>query len=402
MSGLLTIVFESSEDFEKAAEQAATEKWKIEKKSGYRMTFYTDEGGEKMKRWCQENKTSPSRLNKKIMKVIEVRWKSTRGLRNVFLIFTPDIVDALEFLMKTRYSNSPFLFCRKSERTPLDGCEAMRDVTKACPGLKHPERIRTRELRKYLATTQLIEMTEAELKMVADHMGHSLNVHTDIYRLQSCLLEKTKVARVLIAMENGNIDSFQGKSLQYIEVENIPQNQSPMMMPGRQKKKRHTGYRSKSSEKKGAGLIEKLGKKRKQTIMTPEELHTFLRSRKVDLSRAISRVKFAFNPKSGEDIVKQLQEAYKRLGRHYAQGFKGFLNINVSINDILSKQELIKQMLAIDEFATFWRQADSIPVDRLTHKSLTTPKLPHTTAAISNGNIIGIVKPTPAKITDAD
>jgi hypothetical protein len=160
--------------------------------------------------------------------------------------------------------------------------------------------------------------------------------------------------------------------------------------------------------------------------MTPEELHTFLRSRKVDLSRAISRVKFAFNPKSGEDIVKQLQEAYKHLGRHYAQGmlfnitfgaflndvkawflkekekglysgtwdtwlsskidisiphahklrqlsnllkgFKGFLNINVSINDILSKQELIKQMLAIDEFATFWRQADSIPVDRLTHK----------------------------------
>jgi hypothetical protein len=64
-------------------------------------------------------------------------------------------------------------------------------------------------------------MTEAELKMVADHMGHSLNVHTDIYRLQSCLLEKTKVARVLIAMENGNIDSFQGKSLQSIEVESM-------------------------------------------------------------------------------------------------------------------------------------------------------------------------------------
>lgn len=157
---------------------------------------------------------------------------------------------------------------------------------------------------------------------------------------------------------------------------------------------------------------EKLGKKRKQTIMTPKELHTFLKSRKVDLSRAILREKFVF--KSGEDIVKQLQEAHKHLGRHNAQGmlfnitfgdflndvrvwflkekenglfsatwdtwlsskidisipharklrqlsnllkgFKGFLNINVSINDILSKQELIKQMLTIDEFATFWKQ----------------------------------------------
>ena len=46
------------------------------------------------------------------------------------------------------------------------------------------------------------------------------------------------------------------------------------------------------------------------------------------------------------------------------KGFKGFLN--VSINDILSKQKLIKQMLAIDEFATFWRQADNIPAD-VTH-----------------------------------
>ncbi|VDI22981.1 Hypothetical predicted protein [Mytilus galloprovincialis] len=45
------------------------------------------------------------------------------------------------------------------------------------------------------------------------------------------------------------------------------------------------------------------------------------------------------------------------------KGFKGFLNINVSINDILSKQELIKQMLEIDQFATFWRQVDIIPAD---------------------------------------
>ena len=51
-------------------------------------------------------------------------------------------------------------------------------------------------------------MTEAELKMIADHMGHNLNVHTDVYRLQNSLLEKTKVARVLIAMENGQMSKF--------------------------------------------------------------------------------------------------------------------------------------------------------------------------------------------------
>ena len=62
-------------------------------------------------------------------------------------------------------------------------------------------------------------MTDSELKLVADHMGHNLNVHTDVYRLQSSLLEKTKVARVLIAMENGCVGSFKGKTIQDIPLE---------------------------------------------------------------------------------------------------------------------------------------------------------------------------------------
>lgn len=48
-------------------------------------------------------------------------------------------------------------------------------------------------------------MTSSELEMLADHMGHSINIHTSIYRLQSSLLERTKVAQVLCAVENGNI-----------------------------------------------------------------------------------------------------------------------------------------------------------------------------------------------------
>ena len=46
-----------------------------------------------------------------------------------------------------------FLFLRQSDKTPLDGCTAMRKITEECPGLKEPKRIRTREMRRYLATT---------------------------------------------------------------------------------------------------------------------------------------------------------------------------------------------------------------------------------------------------------
>lgn len=62
-------------------------------------------------------------------------------------------------------------------------------------------------------------MTDAELKIVADHMGHNVNIHTDVYRLQTSLIEKTKVAKILIALENGNISQFKGKTLEAITTE---------------------------------------------------------------------------------------------------------------------------------------------------------------------------------------
>ena len=93
----------------------------------------------------------------------------------------------------------------------------------ACPGLERPDLIRTRLLRKYLATSiQLLDMNPAELKMVAEHMGHSVAVHTDIYRLQTSVLEKTKVSRALIALENGQLSKFAGRNLTDCEIDDLP------------------------------------------------------------------------------------------------------------------------------------------------------------------------------------
>lgn len=64
-----------------------------------------------------------------------------------------------------------------------------------------------------------MDMKENELKMLADHMGHNVNIHTDIYRLQSSVIERAKVARVLIAVDNGMINRFKGRTLESIPVE---------------------------------------------------------------------------------------------------------------------------------------------------------------------------------------
>ena len=60
-------------------------------------------------------------------------------------------------------------------------------------------------------------MSDSELKLIADHMGHNINIHTDIYRLQSTILEKTKVAKVLTAFDNGVVARFKGQMLEDID-----------------------------------------------------------------------------------------------------------------------------------------------------------------------------------------
>lgn len=55
-------------------------------------------------------------------------------------------------------------------------------------------------------------MTDSELKMVADHMGHSVNIHMDVYALQSPLLERTKIANLLCAMEQGQLAKLKNKT----------------------------------------------------------------------------------------------------------------------------------------------------------------------------------------------
>ena len=66
-----------------------------------------------------------------------------------------------------------------------------------------------------------MDMKSSELRMVAEHMGHNINIHTDIYRLQTYLLEKTKLVRVLIALENDTVGKFDRCNLQDINEESM-------------------------------------------------------------------------------------------------------------------------------------------------------------------------------------
>ena len=44
-------------------------------------------------------------------------------------------------------------FYRANSEFPYSGSESLKEMVKLCPGLEYPERIHSRKLRKYLATT---------------------------------------------------------------------------------------------------------------------------------------------------------------------------------------------------------------------------------------------------------
>lgn len=54
-------------------------------------------------------------------------------------------------------------------------------------------------------------MSASELSLLTKHMGHDLNIHVDHYSLPTNLPERSKVSRVLSAVNDGHIAKLTAK-----------------------------------------------------------------------------------------------------------------------------------------------------------------------------------------------
>ena len=158
------------------------------------------------------------------LNVVHVRGK--RG-RQVPVMYDTEEQEARDALVKYRgnvgiSSDNIYVFAaptRGSKRS-LRGNNCMRKVVDSVEGLQFPERIKSTELRKYAATvSQIADLDENNLRWLADHLGHDLNVHREYYRLKDSTIELSKVSRLLLAMDEGNAKNFAGKTLSEINVE---------------------------------------------------------------------------------------------------------------------------------------------------------------------------------------
>ena len=56
---------------------------------------------------------------------------------------------------------------------------------------------------------------------MANHLGHEVNIHENIYRIHDSVIELAKVSRLLMAVDEGKLSKFCGKSLQEIHTEGM-------------------------------------------------------------------------------------------------------------------------------------------------------------------------------------
>ncbi|XP_033644549.1 uncharacterized protein LOC117304284 isoform X1 [Asterias rubens] len=79
--------------------------------------------------------------------------------------------------------------------------------------------MRSTKLRKHVATvSQILALNEHQLETLADFMGHDLRVHREYYQLPDTVQRVTKLSRLFLSLERGNLVSQHGKSLEELHV----------------------------------------------------------------------------------------------------------------------------------------------------------------------------------------
>lgn len=168
---------------------------------------------------------SLSDFEKKLCEVLtRVEIYGKRG-RIVPVLLTASMKQAVECLLKYREeagvsSTNKFIFActRYNSDGHIRGSDTLRKFVQAAK-LEHPEYITSTGLRKQVATlSQILNLKDNELDLLAQYMGHDVRVHREHYRLPSDLMQLAKVSKLLQALEKGLLPRNKGRNLDEIHI----------------------------------------------------------------------------------------------------------------------------------------------------------------------------------------
>ncbi|CAG2210148.1 unnamed protein product [Mytilus edulis] len=100
----------------------------------------------------------------------------------------------------------------------IKGSDCLRKFSVEC-GAKQPNLLRSIKISKQSATrSQILNLKENELDILANFLGHDVRNHRELYRLPKHTLEIAKVSKLLISLKNGVFSGLVEKSLAEIAV----------------------------------------------------------------------------------------------------------------------------------------------------------------------------------------
>eukprot|EP00745_Piridium_sociabile_P041488 TRINITY_DN8204_c0_g1_i1.p1 TRINITY_DN8204_c0_g1~~TRINITY_DN8204_c0_g1_i1.p1 ORF type:complete len:792 (-),score=157.14 TRINITY_DN8204_c0_g1_i1:193-2568(-) len=134
---------------------------------------------------------------------VEIRGKYGR---RVAILLTPQMQEDIHKIMQKRKQldiQSEYLFATRSGERPYRGCDVIQRYSKDA-GVSNSALFTWTSMRKQLATiSQVMEITDGEQDMLATFLDHDIRVHRNVYRLPLDLLQKARVAKILLAANTG-------------------------------------------------------------------------------------------------------------------------------------------------------------------------------------------------------
>ena len=156
---------------------------------------------------------------------VVIRGKKGRG---VPMLLTQGMRRVVDILLEHREAagvgSSQYVFANSmaSDDRPLRGADCMRKFARLS-GLKNPESLTSTKLRKHIATlSQVLNLKDNELDLLAGFLGHDVRVHRSVYRMPEATTQLALVSKLLMASEKG-MGAWRGKSLDEIQFEDIPE-----------------------------------------------------------------------------------------------------------------------------------------------------------------------------------
>ena len=125
----------------------------------------------------------------------------------------------LKFLLEDKdLQDNKFLF-QSGHRRPYQSHNILNQVTKEVPQLEKPEVLRATAMRKYCATAlQMMELPKHQKAWVAEHLGHSLEIHGKFYRMPLDSVETAKITKLMYLIDHCKMNEVRGLNLDEVDT----------------------------------------------------------------------------------------------------------------------------------------------------------------------------------------